>query len=323
MHPTLHIIANCTNRKRALVPKKLCLRTVPSGTLEERASSWWQRLTCYQGQEIPAIDLYAGGHWAAVRDLRALAEGAGFEQNLWVISAGYGLVSASAFIHPYSATFSSSQPDAVTARTTDKKSRKELIQSWWNKLCDFSSPEINGLRSFSNLIQKFRRDYFLIIASPDYLLAIEQDLLNATSHLEDHQRLIIVSSRAGVASNSLNNYLVPSDARLQSCVGGVRGALHARVAAMVLRNVEAWGFNAKVVRSKVEAIITSSPLLPIYDRTPMSDDKIQDFIRQALNRSPHASFTTLLRSLRDDGCACEQSRFKHLYYQVKESEVES
>lgn len=322
MHPTLHIIANCTNRKRAPVSENLRLRAIPSGTLEERANLWWQRLTHHPGQRIPAVDLYAGGHWAAVRDLCILADRVGFKQNLWAISAGYGLVPASAFIHPYSATFSNSQLDAVTARTTDEKSRTELVQSWWNNLCSFSNPMIGGVRSFSTLMQKLRHDYFLIIASPDYILAIEQDLLNATARLADHRRLIIISSHVGVAGKSLSNYLVPSDARLQSHVGGARGALHARVAAMVLKNIEAWGFNAEAVRNKVETIISRSPPLPIYDRTPMTDGTVQNFIRKALKQSPQVSFTKLLRSLRDSGRACEHGRFKHLYYQVKESEVE-
>jgi hypothetical protein len=322
MHPKLHIIANCTNRKSASVPENLYLRTIPSGTLEERASAWWQRLTRHQGPRIPAVDLYAGGHWAAIRNLCIVAEQVGFNQNLWAISAGYGLVLSSTCIHPYSATFSNSQPDAVTARTTDEKSRTELVQGWWNSLCSFSNPMIDGVRSFSTLVQRFSHDYFLIIASSDYILAIEQDLLNAISRLVDRRRLIIISSHAGVTGSSLNSYLIPSDARLQIHVGGALGALHARVAAMVLKNIKEWGFNAEVIRNKVEAIMSHSPPLPTYDRSPMTDCRVQNFIREALNQTPQASFTTLLRRLRDSGRACEQGRFKHLYNQVKGSGVE-
>src|SRR5437868_1959469 len=113
MKSDLHILVSCTDRKRAAVSEELCLRTVPAKPIEERAKAWWLRITRHRGQAIPAMDLYAGDHWSVVRALPELAQRNSLKANLWVISAGYGLVPATACLLPYSATFAGNHPDTV------------------------------------------------------------------------------------------------------------------------------------------------------------------------------------------------------------------
>src|SRR5205085_129612 len=108
------------DRKRAPVPDLLRLRTVPPGTVKERARSWCSRLEQSSEKPIRAEELYAGGHWTAIQSLQSLAEQAGFKPRIWIISGGYGLLSAGDYIHSYSATFSSAHPDAVTASVTER-----------------------------------------------------------------------------------------------------------------------------------------------------------------------------------------------------------
>jgi hypothetical protein len=47
------------------------------------------------------------------------------------------------------------------------------------------------------------------------------------------------------------------------------------------------------------------------DRRPLSDDAVVAFIRR--NTSAASSHTALLRSLRNSGLACEQSRFREIF----------
>jgi hypothetical protein len=134
MKPDLHIIVSCTDRKRVSVSDELRLRSVPAKPIEDRAKAWWFRLTRYKGEGIPAIDLYAGGHWSIVRELPESARHANLNAKLWVISAGYGLVPATACLHPYSATFAGSHPDTVTVSENNGSPRRELLQKWWSTL---------------------------------------------------------------------------------------------------------------------------------------------------------------------------------------------
>src|SRR5258708_111624 len=92
MNSLLHIIVNCTDRKRAPIPDELRLRSISARDIEDRASKWWRRIERYRGGAVSAEDLYAGGHWAVARRLPGLAAKAGYKATLWVSSAGYGLV---------------------------------------------------------------------------------------------------------------------------------------------------------------------------------------------------------------------------------------
>ena len=70
---------------------------------EERCRMWTTRLEDDTVAPIAAHDLYCGDHWAVAKGLAAGAQSRRVE--LWVASAGYGLVPASAPLKPYAATF--------------------------------------------------------------------------------------------------------------------------------------------------------------------------------------------------------------------------
>jgi hypothetical protein len=305
---TIHIIASCTDRKRAPADEGLLLRNVKAKSVEERANLWWDRVKGNRGPSVIASELYAGAHWSAVRKLPKIASSADYEPKLWVISAGYGLISADSFIHPYSATFAKNSPDSVCLSPENGYARREALQTWWATLG--SLKRVDGIHppTITELAGTLPDGYFLAIASPDYLSAAEADLLTAASTLSDPQRLIIVSSNGGTALKSLESYTVPSDARLQATVGGVLGSLHARVAALILENIREWGFTTAGVRHRLLELIEVSDGPKRYGREAMGD---------ALRRSPPPSCTALLRELRGGGRACEQGRFKSLYNEVR------
>jgi hypothetical protein len=318
MHPDVHILAACTDRKRLSVPNRLRLRTVPAGDTTSRAKSWWQRLEEDEGQTIRAEDLYAGDHWAAVRKLSSTAGQQGFSAKTWVISAGYGLVPVNACIRPYSATFAGSHPDSVTNRQIKVLSRKTILQTWWKDLCAMRSVRFAKPRSLTKLARTMPKATFIIIASPDYLLALEEDILATFNSLIDPNQLIIISSHSEVLSQSLQAHIVPSVATLQSLVGGALGSLHARVALMILENAHKWDLRADTLRRRLIKLATISPPLRKHDRERLTDLEVSKFVRRALKRVPQPSCTAVLQELRSSSLACEQKRFKEIYWAVKE-----
>src|SRR5688572_21563408 len=102
-HP-LHIIASCADRKKTGHGDELEMRGFNDRDLDVRAERWWTALT-KDAPRLPAEDLYVGPYWATVRSLRETAASARFAIDLWVASAGYGLLHASTAVRPYSATF--------------------------------------------------------------------------------------------------------------------------------------------------------------------------------------------------------------------------
>lgn len=328
MPTSLHIIVNCSDRKQAPVAEHRRLRAVPPGDPKERAARWWGRLTSRSRHARPASEMYAGGHWATVRQLPPTAKDAGFTPHLWVISAGYGLIPGDEVINTYSATFSGPHPDSVWAGSDARASRETTLQVWWKLLSGFRVSPCRKPRSLVELVRDGRSDYFLLVTSPDYLAAVANDLTEAIGSHAAPNRVVVISSRSKALPPQIEKNVVTADARLlcsKNCPSpcpehlarGPRGSLGAGVALEVLRNSARAGFGAGEIRDRLEEAVRKSPALTTYDRKRTSDAEVMNFIMGEIRRTPSASCSSLLRRYRDGGRACEQGRFKELYWQTK------
>jgi hypothetical protein len=156
----------------------------------------------------------------------------------------------------------------------------------------------------------------LVVASEIYLVAIRDDLAKAARRFEDSDLLSIIS--AGTRSlNGLTDNLIPCDARLQSTVGGVRRSLNVRLARLALEKSRRSRPTRPVLRKQFTRLLATAPELMKYDRQPMRDGEIIQFLKSSLRVDPTACHTPLLRELRASGHACEQSRFRSLFQMVQ------
>jgi len=312
MSDTVLILASCTERKRLPTPKTLRLRSIRHRDARERAALWWRRLSHHRGEVVAATDLYAGGHWSVVRRLPAVAQAHGLHATLWVISAGYGLVPASARLHTYSATFAPGHPDSVSRNGSAGGDR----QVWWAELSRRKGPDREASRSIADLVRQDPSTSVLIVASAHYVDAIEPDLVRAAASLVAPERLIIITTPGKMARGPLGPHVIAAQAQWQRILGGARTSLHARLAEKILDEA-AEGLRVETVRARLERMLERSPALSQDARQKMTDDDVRAFIRQALARDPRAAHTKLLRALRGAGHACEQSRFKRLFFEAK------
>jgi hypothetical protein len=152
-----------------------------------------------------------------------------------------------------------------------------------------------------------------MVASPDYVHALRDDLVAAASELKRAARLLIVSA-SGPGLGQLESHIVPSDARLQVRVGGARTSLHARVAREILQRADRHGLEVPAVRARYERILARSPAPQLFDRERLSDAEVRQFIREQKSKDGDVTHSGLLRLLRDGGRACEQSRFRALFF---------
>lgn len=281
-----------------------------------RAQRWWRRLSTHSTQTVPAFDLYGGDHWSVARSLPAAAIASGFDAHLWVASAGYGLVPAEAQLRPYSATFALGHSDSVFLRRTDFAARSDFAREWWAHLGERPGPTRGVPRTVTELVKDFPNACVLVVGSPDYIAAMEADLGSAISRALHPDRIVIVSRPSGFAKKTLGNNLVPSDARLQRSVGGARTSLHVRVAKRILEEIPRWDFSARVLRAHYGRVLACSSEAPTFDRERLTDEQVERFIRAEISRTAGVSCTRALRALRDRGHACEQSRFKGLFYRT-------
>ena len=180
-------------------------------------------------------------------------------------------------------------------------------------------PTSSEPRSISRLAEKNPRARLLVVASPAYVAALEDDLRQAAGILHHPEQLIIVSTPSPLATGALAPHWIPSSAHLQAEMGGARLSLHARVARDILLRAqdEVSFLDAPRVREYYEQLIQRSAPPRRYERTPMTDDEVQQFIVRALSTEA-LSCSATLRRLRDSGRACEQQRFKRIFTELRE-----
>ncbi|MGF0177276.1 hypothetical protein ACQF36_44565 [Streptomyces sp. Marseille-Q5077] len=106
---------------------------------------------------------------------------------------------------------------------------------------------------------------------------------------------------------------VPADAGLRRTLGGTLTSLNVRMAASWLQHCQDGQLASKATSDSWTKWAASESKPEQHNRKAMTDDDVIAFIRQRTASQPGVSRTRLLRQLRDEGQACEQSRFANLY----------
>jgi hypothetical protein len=255
-----------------------------------------------------------GEHWRVVEELVHTSAVSGLTLDLWIASAGYGLLRPEDLVEPYAATFATRAEDSITRR----ESRSDPIADasyWWQRLSE-RARRASTVATLRDLAAQSPKVPLVVALSGAYVRAVRDDLLRAASELKDPRQLLLVS--AGASDGHLENLQVPTDARLLHSVGGTRLALNVRVVKYLIENAPEHGWHGDEVRRFLAVHLDRQPGLVRYDRQALTDDQVTAFIRAELANSARTSRSALLRALRDRNLACEQKRFGRLYESVLE-----
>ncbi|MDA1229488.1 MAG: hypothetical protein O2856_01815 [Planctomycetota bacterium] len=311
----VNVVVTCTKRKSVAVPQRLQFRSLRRADVQTKAELWLERLRAARTDSVVVRDLYSGDHWSVARSLEGLLMSGSSPVRLWVVSAGYGLLQMDDVVKPYSATFSRNHPDSISLRITSDEP-ESILRNWWNALADDRSVRRSGPQTLAGIAAEFPNSPLIVIASENYLSAIDQDLMQARGELSNSDLLSIFSAGCSSA-NGLAPHLVPCDARLQPLVGGALRSLNIRTARKALSESTRSLPTLPVLRRKFRRLLSQQPELVRIERTVMSDDDVRQFLLSELSADNTLRHTPLLRKLRDQGFACEQRRFATLFYEVK------
>jgi len=313
MIDVVNVIVTCAKDKRHAVADDCQLRNVPGTSVQERIHEWQARTNRHWNTSVRVADLYAGDHWATVRAF----DSSRFGLDVWVCSAGYGLIHFDDCVAPYAATFSRNHPDSVVA-TLSENTRLGAAQEWWEATASkWKSRFRDRPRSLTDLIATYPRRSYLVVTSETYMRAIVHDLREGVRHLADPDQLAIVC--AGMKRiDGLDQHLVPCDARMQGALGGARRSLNTRLAAKIIRESQQPP-HAKSLMKQYQRFLGQQPPIAKYNRQPLSDEEIKQFIRKQLEIDGNAKHTPMLRLLRQSQMACEQKRFAVLYREAMEA----
>ena len=126
----LTIVTTCTNQKRGSVPENLHLGRFAGRFYRDSAKAWIEGLKA-DHPTSPAGELYVGSHWKESLACEGAATDQGLHSDLWVLSAGYGLISKKEQIAPYAASFASGGDSIQNLTWPDDYSPKQKAQEWW------------------------------------------------------------------------------------------------------------------------------------------------------------------------------------------------
>lgn len=311
----VNVVVTCTKRKRFTPHPKLRLRDIEAKGLREGFAKWRERLEESCAETISARNLYSGDHWSVVRSLETVSLKSNLLASIWVCSAGYGLVGMDADVRPYSATFSSDHPDSVQ-RLNQFNSPLCGKMLWWGLHQEMSGPESSKPRSISQVAAAEPDNPLFVVASKEYLRAMCKDVELARAELNDPELLCIISSGTRRLPR-LESNILPTSAVLQASVGGSLHSLNARLLRRILDECDPKGLTVPTLRSRIERWpkMTQEGRRPVGRR--MADIEVRRYISEGLTEDRHASWSSLLRRLRDSGRACKQERFAGLFQSEK------
>lgn len=262
---------------------------------------------------MPACELYAGEYWTTAL---ALAEECGrhMPTDVWVISAGLGLVRIDDRVPAYAATLATGHPDSVSRGSEGRGVR----ETWWRQLSTWDGPSnALGPRRLADL-DVSDGSTVIVCAGRTYVDAVAADLVALRVRISS-DRLLLVSS--GEAPAGLEDSWLSVPGQLRMRFGGSMSSTGTRVCREVVRRLAPAGdLRVSAARGLLNGWVQDSAQLPLYDRKRLSDDDIKRWIeRDVVSNSGAANKTASLRRLRESGAACEQARFSCLFEFVIEA----
>ena len=318
----INVFVTCTSTKRFLPEGNVLLREIAGASIQERFSNWTARIERSRSVPQSAVETYSGGHWTVVRSMNESFGGVGGAARLWIVSAGYGLISPADAIIPYGATFTPGQPDSVS--DPSGASKAEASTAWWRYLAQWRPPALSQMapRSIVEVVLRYPQATNVLVLPPDYFGALLGDLRESFSQIADPSRLIVLSSDDRLRTEFPNNS-IKIDARLQTHLGGARSSLGVRTVRAILRELEGRAINVESARLAVAGLLSRYGVAMIYDRTPVADGQVVQFVSDQLSRNHSLSFTQALRRFRDAGFACEMKRFRRLFSATRDRRTAS
>lgn len=303
------IVTNCTGRKLQNPEVSLPENPFHYRTVDDIAQAWKAALSAVPPRHI-ARQLYAG---RAFREAEVAA--AGLDGQLYVVSAGLGLVSADDTIPAYDLTVGTSGATVLPALKRLGLGPKH----WWKALN-------RGLGKSSPIADLLDRhpQAVVYLAMPSTYLALIGEELSTLSPLE-RTRLRIFSSPAWLrhASTDFARFVLPYDERLESTpFSGTKNDFPQRALRHFVESLKAHTMDLDKARIAVDAAMSKQFVRTLPERQKRSDDEIQALLRLHWQANEGSS-SRLLRVLRDNLLVkCEQSRFKDLWRSVRD-EMES
>ena len=299
------VITNCTNRKSAggqllsLTPRDR--KKHPIGIAEA-----WAAKVRDANKPIQVADLYKGRSFSDARTVASSLKG-----ELWVVSAGLGLVKADEAVPHYDLTISTGKGSVQNAL----QAAQATPSDWWMALTN----ALGTKEPISTALAKQKGGLTLLAMPSTYLQMVATDLERLSDATLKSVRIFTSEAGASSLPMRLQSVCMPYDERLEGhdSYAGTRTDFPQRALRHFVEVVEGQNMDLDASKAAVAKSLKrlKKPTLPT--RTRRTDEEILQLIASQWDRfNGHSG--PLLRYLRDEAfVSCEQSRFASLWRQVK------
>lgn len=300
------VITSCTARKRSREPVVSGAEIRHASSVSELARRW-VRLARGRPAVASAVDLYGG---RSFRDASVAANSCRAE--LFIVSAGFGLVPSTAPLPNYALTISAGEGSIAATLTQFDASAAD----WWKVLC----AELGTPDPVARLLQRASGALALLALPSTYLRMVAPELRDLTA--QELSRLRVFTSPAGARQLEprLADCVLPYDDRLNDVEGhaGTRTDFAQRALRHFVEVLHGHHLPLHEGKTAVLRALGRHQRPATKERVRATDDEICSAIR-SFGRSGSHSASTLLRRLRDERkIACEQGRFRDLWRQVQQ-----
>ncbi|MCP4611713.1 MAG: hypothetical protein GY845_23635 [Planctomycetes bacterium] len=318
MNKKLIVISTCSNKKRYPPDESctldFCRRQSCSATIEE----WIKTTNNPQWTRYTARRLYKGAHWKETLACTKVANERGFAPELWILSAGWGLISSNDNISSYSATFASGKNSIHNLPWPREYTIRDRSRKWWQEINrKQKNKEVHSLSELPFLFEA-EKLCFLMIMSKDYYLAIEPEVIKLIS-----QGIEVIIVSAGLytdinrASPLVRDHILPFNdkyTQIDPYLKQANTSLNARLAKWLIKeHYKELRQGLSVLYKVISKIERELPAIKRRKVRRLTDEEVIEFINE--NYIPNSSTATkLLKRLRHkEKKSCEQKRFGALF----------
>lgn len=290
------VLAPCASRKFIRPNSAATAIALPNASQTAVETAWTEVVSGLIAQTA-ASELYGGRAFGLAKEAAACASA-----ELYVISAGLGLVHNRRAIPSYGVTVSDRGDQAIARRIVGRFDPA----AWWAAVS--RSPYSERLEE---VIGRHRGLVLVALTTP-YAAMIGSALAAQPAEALARIRLFGHGLRA-VLPERLGRNVMPYDARLDDAVPGTRTDFAQRALRHFCQHVAIDGsLGADESILEVRRLLSSHVAPSIHKRTRLSDEEMVAVISGHLERTTGVG--RVLRLVRDsDELACEQARFSRLY----------
>jgi len=297
----IEIISSCTNSKTKIADKTLTIEYYnKERSLDEIIKIWKNIIKENKFDKYVTTDLYKGIGWRATLNTYNLFSDH-HETELYIASAGYGLIHHDTKISSYDATFTPRTSNSIDKFNKDKVSNIK----WWDSINNFQ------VNSFSN------ESYIFVILPHNYLITTQNFIKKL---IEQHgKRVFIFRANQNEALSFMKGYTVEFDLRFNSYQTGTLSSLLARAVLWLSKEIieHKIAFEHHLFQEYIEKNMKNYSLYKMPKREQLSEEKLIQKIEDMIANDGIKSASKGLKALRESGIACEQKRFGSLFKKVK------